>query len=86
MWLSVWIGVVHIMNLTVTNLVMCLPELFITLNEAVNKISWNQDQDTDKIFFMVVEAPPHMGYQVDVKYPTTANLVKKKHRNHYNSM
>jgi len=48
------------------------------LNEAVNKISWSQDQDTYKVVFMVGDAPPHMDYQDDVKYPITAKIAKQK--------
>ncbi|MFK7795633.1 MAG: VWA domain-containing protein [Gammaproteobacteria bacterium] len=48
------------------------------LDEAVNKVSWSQDQDTYKVVFMVGDAPPHMDYQDDVKYPVTAKIAKQK--------
>ncbi len=48
------------------------------LHEAVNKISWSQDQDTYKVVFMVGDAPPHMDYQDDVKYPVSVKIANKK--------
>ncbi len=48
------------------------------LFEAVNKMSWSQDDDTYKAVFLVGDAPAHMDYQNDVKYPVTiANALKK---------
>jgi Mg-chelatase subunit ChlD len=41
------------------------------LYDAVHKVSWNQDQGTYKVIFLVGDAPPHMDYQDDVKYPRT---------------
>jgi Mg-chelatase subunit ChlD len=48
------------------------------LHDAVNKISWSQDKDTYKVVFLVGDAPPHMDYQDDVKYPVTVALAKQK--------
>lgn len=39
------------------------------LEEAVRKISWSADRKVLKIIFLVGDAPPHMDYQDDVKYP-----------------
>src|SRR5687767_1276904 len=39
------------------------------LHAAVNKMSWSQDPNTYKVVFLVGDAPPHMDYQDDVKYP-----------------
>lgn len=39
------------------------------LYEAVNSMSWTQDADAYKVIFLVGDAPPHMDYQDDVKYP-----------------
>jgi Mg-chelatase subunit ChlD len=39
------------------------------LHECVEKISWSQDRDVLKIVFLVGDAPPHMDYRDDVKYP-----------------
>ncbi len=41
------------------------------LFDAVNKISWSQSDNTYKAIFLVGDAPPHMDYQDDVKYPVT---------------
>jgi len=41
------------------------------LYDAVHKISWSKDQSTYKAIFLVGDAPPHMDYQDDVKYPVT---------------
>ncbi|HVJ31098.1 MAG TPA: VWA domain-containing protein [Gammaproteobacteria bacterium] len=39
------------------------------LEAAVQRMSWSQDQSTYKVVFLVGDAPPHMDYQDDVKYP-----------------
>ena len=39
------------------------------LEAAIHKLSWSQDQGTYKVVFLVGDAPPHMDYQDDVKYP-----------------
>ncbi len=41
------------------------------LYDAVNEVSWSQDQKAYKVVFLVGDAPPHMDYQDDVKYPVT---------------
>jgi von Willebrand factor type A domain len=41
------------------------------LDDAVNKVSWSKDKRTLKIIFLVGDAPPHMDYDDDVKYPVT---------------
>jgi Mg-chelatase subunit ChlD len=41
------------------------------LDDAVNKIKWTDDAKTLKIIFLVGDAPPHMDYPDDVKYPDT---------------
>lgn len=38
---------------------------------AVNRISWSQDPKSYKAIFLVGDAPPHMDYPDDVKYPDT---------------
>lgn len=48
------------------------------LHDAVNKITWSQNPNTYKVIFLVGDAPPHMDYQDDVKYPVTAALAKQK--------
>jgi Mg-chelatase subunit ChlD len=39
------------------------------LEAAIHRLSWSQDQSTYKVVFLVGDAPPHMDYQDDVKYP-----------------
>lgn len=39
------------------------------LDVAVTKLNWSQDRDICKILFLVGDAPPHMDYQQDRKYP-----------------
>jgi Mg-chelatase subunit ChlD len=39
------------------------------LEAAIHRMSWSQDQSTYKVVFLVGDAPPHMDYQDDVKYP-----------------
>src|SRR4029079_18150592 len=46
------------------------------LNEAVTKISWSKDPNVLKLIFLVGDAPPHMDYPDDVKYPETIKLAK----------
>jgi Mg-chelatase subunit ChlD len=41
------------------------------LDDAVNKIKWSTDKKTLRIVFLVGDAPPHMDYPDDVKYPIT---------------
>lgn len=44
------------------------------LHEAVTKLSWSKDPNTLKIVFLVGDAPPHMDYPDDVKYPDTIQI------------
>ncbi|MDH3900143.1 MAG: VWA domain-containing protein [Gammaproteobacteria bacterium] len=46
------------------------------LHDAVHKVSWSQDPGTYKVVFLVGDAPPHMDYQDDVKYPVTLSAAK----------
>jgi hypothetical protein len=46
------------------------------LADAVNRISWSGDQSAYKVVFLVGDAPPHMDYQDDVKYPQTLKTAK----------
>jgi Mg-chelatase subunit ChlD len=48
------------------------------LNEAVTKIKWSKDKKVMKIIFLVGDAPPHMDYPDDVKYPQTCKLAVKQ--------
>ena len=48
------------------------------LHEAVTKMSWSKSKDVLKIIFLVGDAPPHMDYQDDVKYPEVCQMAMKK--------
>ncbi len=48
------------------------------LFDAVNQVSWSQDQNTYKVVFLVGDAPPHMDYQDEVKYPQILNVAQSK--------
>ncbi len=47
------------------------------LNEAVTKITWSKHKKTLKLIFLVGDAPPHMDYKDDVKYPVSCQLAVK---------
>ena len=46
------------------------------LNEAVTLMSWSNSSDAYKVIFLVGDAPPHMDYKDDVKYPETCKLAQ----------
>jgi von Willebrand factor type A domain len=48
------------------------------LDVAVNKLRWTPNGDTCRIVFLVGDAPPHMDYAQDTKYPTTLAVAKQK--------
>lgn len=39
------------------------------LDDALNKISWSQEQNTYKVIFLVGDAPPHMDYPNERRFP-----------------
>lgn len=39
------------------------------LHDAVHRMSWTRDEQAYRVVFLVGDAPPHMDYQDDVKYP-----------------
>ena len=41
------------------------------LYDSIYKISWSQDEDVYRVVFLVGDAPPHMDYPDDIKYPAT---------------
>jgi hypothetical protein len=47
------------------------------LYEAVTKPAWSKDSSSLRIIFLVGDAPPHMDYSDDVKYPEIVQLAKK---------
>ena len=48
------------------------------LDVAVNKLKWTQGSETRRIVFLVGDAPPHMNYEQDTKYPETLKVAKQK--------
>jgi Mg-chelatase subunit ChlD len=48
------------------------------LDDSVNKIKWGTDKRTLRIIFLVGDAPPHMDYKDDVKYPETCKKACEK--------
>jgi hypothetical protein len=48
------------------------------LDVAVNKLHWTLGSDTRRIVFLVGDAPPHMDYAQDTKYPITLAVAKQK--------
>ena len=48
------------------------------LFDAVHKIKWSQDKKTLRIIFLVGDAPAHMDYTDDVKYPETCKKAVEK--------
>jgi Mg-chelatase subunit ChlD len=48
------------------------------LDDSVNKIKWSTDKKTLRIIFLVGDAPPHMDYTDDVKYPVTCKKAVEK--------
>src|SRR5262245_9841823 len=48
------------------------------LHEAVTKFQWSDDKGTLKIIFLVGDAPPHMDYANDVKYPETCKQAAER--------
>jgi Mg-chelatase subunit ChlD len=48
------------------------------LYDAVHNMKWSKDKKTLKIIFLVGDAPPHMDYKDDVKYPETCKKAVEK--------
>ncbi|WP_020407818.1 vWA domain-containing protein [Hahella ganghwensis] len=48
------------------------------LYDAVHKISWSQDENSYKVIFLVGDAPAHMDYQDEVKYPETLKIAGQR--------
>ena len=48
------------------------------IHEAVTKMKWDKDRKVLKMIFLVGDAPPHMDYQDDVKYPEVCQKAAKK--------
>jgi hypothetical protein len=48
------------------------------LDVTVNKLHWTPSGDVRRIVFLVGDAPPHMDYAQDTKYPVTLAVAKQK--------
>jgi len=48
------------------------------LDVAVNKMQWTRGGDVRRIVFLVGDAPPHMDYRQDTKYPVTLSVARQK--------
>ena len=48
------------------------------LDIAVNKLAWSSGDDVHRIVFLVGDAPPHMDYAQDTKYPQTLKVAQQK--------
>ena len=48
------------------------------LYDAVHDMSWSNATNTYKVVFLVGDAPPHMDYNNDVKYPVTLEEARRK--------
>jgi Mg-chelatase subunit ChlD len=48
------------------------------LDDAVQRMSWSEDENTYKVVFLVGDAPPHMDYQNELQYPQIVRLANKR--------
>ncbi len=48
------------------------------LQDAIGRMSWNTQEATYKVVFLVGDAPPHLDYQDDVQYPVTLALARQR--------
>lgn len=48
------------------------------LDVAVTKLHWSEGKDSCRIVFLVGDAPPHMDYAQDTKYPKTLAVARQK--------
>ena len=48
------------------------------LYDAVHGVSWSQGTDAYKVVFLVGDAPPHMDYQDEIRYPETLKVANSK--------
>ena len=48
------------------------------LDDAVHAISWSDDPSAYRVIFLVGDAPPHMDYDNERKYPETARLAAER--------
>lgn len=48
------------------------------LHEGITKLSWTQGPEVSRIVFLVGDAPPHMDYAQDVKYPDVLKIARER--------
>ena len=48
------------------------------LDTAVEKVAWSKDTDVYKVVFLVGDAPPHMDYADDLKYPAVCEKAVRR--------
>jgi hypothetical protein len=48
------------------------------LHVGVTKLSWTQGHEVDRIMFLVGDAPPHMDYAQDTKYPEVLSIARER--------
>ena len=48
------------------------------LYDAIHKVSWSQGDNVYRVAFLVGDAPPHMDYPNDVRYPVTLAQARRK--------
>jgi Mg-chelatase subunit ChlD len=48
------------------------------LEVAVKRLSWTQDDNVKRIVFLVGDAPPHMDYTQDTKYPQVVRMARDR--------
>jgi len=48
------------------------------LDDSINKVKWSENKQVIKVMFLIGDAPPHMDYTDDVKYPVTCAKAKEK--------
>ena len=48
------------------------------LHVGVTKMSWSRGRDSTRIIFLVGDAPPHMDYAQDMKYPEVMRLARAR--------
>ncbi len=48
------------------------------LHEGITKLNWTQGPEVSRIVFLVGDAPPHMDYAQDVKYPDSLKIARER--------
>ncbi len=48
------------------------------MHDGVTKLAWTQGPEVSRIVFLVGDAPPHMDYAQDVKYPEVLRIARER--------